>query len=80
MYHVHVTPMQTLTPQPRDVTTVPFSQGHLGCWMSMRLPECSSCSPGRPSVYNHPHCHYIVSNSTRWCFAHMYDPEVPSYT
>ena len=65
-----------------------FGQAHLGVWMSKRLPQCSSCSPGSPSKTYRPDCHYIVpqaqpppnaSTPTQafypWCFAQIYDPE-----
>ena len=61
-----------------------FGQDHLGMWMSRRGPECSSCSPGDPNGYFRPGCHYIepvvpgpnsTEPDTRWCFAHIYDPE-----
>jgi len=50
-----------------------FGQNHLGTWMSTRLPECSSCSPGGPSHRYRPSCHHLTTEP--WCFAQMYDPE-----
>ena len=52
-----------------------FGQDHLGVWMSRRLPQCSSCSPGNPNHMYRPGCVPIVTDETRWCFARMYDPE-----
>jgi heparan-alpha-glucosaminide N-acetyltransferase len=60
-----------------------FGQDHLGAWMSERLPQCSSCSPGAPTHNPHkadspgdyrPTCVWKV-DAPAWCFAHMYDPE-----
>ena len=50
-----------------------FGQNHLGNWMSTRLPECSSCSPGQPDRYR-PTCKYKY-DGPKWCFANIYDPE-----
>jgi heparan-alpha-glucosaminide N-acetyltransferase len=60
-----------------------FGQDHLGVWMSLRLPECSACSPGAPSAMYRPSCtwqpHATISppstSQPNWCFARMYDPE-----
>lgn len=58
-----------------------FGQAHLRPWMSHRLPECSSCSPGSPSSVYRPDCHYYLDRMNasaahpRWCSASMYDPE-----
>ena len=43
-----------------------LGQAHLGSWMSMRLSDCSTCSPGACS---------LPSNAPNWCTAYMYDPE-----
>lgn len=50
-----------------------FGQNHLGMWMSARLPQCSSCSPGGPNQRYRPNCQYLTNEP--WCFAYMYDPE-----
>jgi len=50
-----------------------FGQDHLGTWMSTRLPECSSCSPGSPDSKYRPECHDLTTQA--WCWAHIYDPE-----
>ena len=42
-----------------------FSPNHLGTWMSVRLRECSSCSPA--------YC--PKPTAPDWCGAYMYDPE-----
>ena len=57
-----------------------FGQDHLGVWMSQRLPECSMCAPGSPSVMYRPHCSptpnaTAMVGDAKWCFARMYDPE-----
>lgn len=53
-----------------------FGQAHLGAWMSRRLPECSSCSPGAPDPLYAPSCRWLTyEGAPAWCFAHMYDPE-----
>ena len=57
-----------------------FGQDHLGTWMSDRLPQCSSCSPGAPDMYRpsctwQPNATAAGTQHPNWCFAHMYDPE-----
>ena len=66
-----------------------FGQDHLGAWMSMRLPQCSSCSPGQPDSWYRPECRWLRPGSAAaddaddadddgapaWCYAHIYDPE-----
>ena len=51
-----------------------FGQNHLGVWMSSRLKECSTCSPGAPDPYR-PDCQYKYETGPKWCFANIYDPE-----
>jgi len=53
-----------------------FGQSHLGVWMSSRMKECSTCSPGEPDSTYRPHCQWrLDAEAPRWCFAHIYDPE-----
>ena len=42
-----------------------LGQIHLGEWMSVRMAECSNCTPGNCPKPGAP----------SWCFAYMYDPE-----
>eukprot|EP00949_MAST-11_sp_MAST-11-sp1_P001627 g1627.t1 len=53
-----------------------FGQDRLGVWMSQRLPQCSSCSPGKKRYVDgrFQRCD-PPTNWPRWCFANIYDPE-----
>ena len=82
--------MNTSTFKPDTVThtvdtfSPPPVQAHLGMWMSSRLPQCSTCSPGKPgAALDSPDCHFRAAGNGQnttgpfydWCFAHIYDPE-----